>query len=197
MADEAYRDYAWRYIDMGAEKALPLLQPLAAAGDAVAQYTLAFMYGKGDGGVSEDRAVAEYWLGQLTELAEAGDAQAQFILYEMYYFGPAYREWVDLDPDRAFYWLRKAAQSGVGGAQYALSGQYQSGEPPWVRKDPEMEEFWFRKALEQEYPDAVYYQAMRLLDEDGIPRGEALRLLTIAAKRGIRPAADFLKRVKD
>jgi TPR repeat protein len=187
MVDEHYSDRISEYIDMGAEKALPQLQRLAEAGDAIAQYCLQYMYGKGKG-LREDRRLAEFWLGELSKLAEAGDAQARLILYQVFYFGPAYSEWVDPDPDRAFYWLQKAAQSGVGLAQYALAGHYESGDPPWIERDPEKAELWMRRAVEQEYPEAIYSVALMLLDKDGIPRGEARRLLTVARTK------EFLRR---
>ena len=46
-----------------------------------------------------------------------------------------------------------------------------------------------KTSLAAKFPSPVF-----LLTEDGIPRGEARRLLTIAAEKGIPPAVELLKR---
>lgn len=196
MVDEHYSVRTWEFVEMGPEKALPLLHRLAEAGDAIAQYSLQFMYGKGEG-LHCDTRLANYWLEELTKLAEAGDGQAQFILYEMYFCGAAYEQWVQQNTERGVHWLRKAAESGVAPAQYNLSLRYRHGEPPWFEQDLVKAEWLLRAAVAQGHPEAIYYSALMLLDADGIPRGEARRLLTVAAEKGIPPAAELLKRVQE
>ena len=196
MIDENYSDRTWEYIEMGPEKALPLLQGQAEAGDAIARYSLQFMYGKGEC-LRENPRLANYWLGELTKLAEGGDGQAQFILYEMYFGGAAYGQWVQQNIERGFHWLCKSAESGAAPAQYNLSCRYRTGDPPWIEKDLERAEFFLREAAKQEYPEALYVLATTLVDDYTPPNEEVMRLLNLAAQKKYPPAIKMLRHLKN
>ncbi|MEN6587019.1 MAG: tetratricopeptide repeat protein [Sulfuricella sp.] len=92
-------------------KAATLFQPLATAGNALAQYNLGLMYEKGRG-VPQDYAGAV----SLYQLAAAqGNAEAQRNLGVMYRDGLG----VQKDPVRAHMWLNLgAAESAANAASY-------------------------------------------------------------------------------
>lgn len=93
-------------------QAIKILRPLAAQGDAWAQYMVGEWYHQGKG-VAQDYQEAAKWL----RLAAAqGEAGAQFSLGWMYHEG----EGVPQDDQEAVKWFRLAAAQGLKGAQDAL-----------------------------------------------------------------------------
>lgn len=94
-------------------------QPLAAQGEARAQYQLGLMYGAGQG-VAHDDAQALEWT---RKAAQQGNAQAQFTLAMMYANGLG----VSKDAVQALAWMRKAAQQGEVLAQNGLANMYAHG----------------------------------------------------------------------
>ena len=78
----------------------------AEAGDAEAQYRLAFVHGRGVGVKLDHRAAAE-WYGRA---AEQGHAKAQGRLGTYYFFGKG----VEKDLIRAYVWLGLAAEREAG-----------------------------------------------------------------------------------
>lgn len=86
------------------ETAMKELRPLAAQGDASAQFTLGTMYDKGQG-VSQDYQQAARWY---TKAAEAGYASAQNNLASMYFMGEGVPQGYVL----AHVWANLAASQG-------------------------------------------------------------------------------------
>lgn len=85
----------------------------AKAGDAGAQYLLAFMYAEGQG-IEKDMQAALKWY---TAAAEQGHSGAQLTLGMMYAEGTA----VEKDYDKAIVWYTKAAEQGNPGVQMILA----------------------------------------------------------------------------
>ena len=92
---------------------------LADQGDALAQFSLGFMYDNG-WGVPQDYAAAVKWY---RKAAEQEDAKAQYNLGQMYRLGYG----VQRDYDEAVRWFRKAAEHGDAEAQYNLGFMYEAG----------------------------------------------------------------------
>ncbi|MBN4048158.1 sel1 repeat family protein [bacterium AH-315-O15] len=92
----------------------------AEQGDAVAQYTLGFMYEVGTG-VPQDSVEAVRWY---RLAADQGHASAQVNLGVMYRTGQGVPE----DDTEAVRWTRLAADQGHVTAQYLLGFMYDTGE---------------------------------------------------------------------
>ena len=112
-ADSAYQrgDYA---------QAMNLWRPLAAQGNARAQFSLGLSYELGHG-VSQDTQEAAKWY---RKAAEQGHVEAQFLLGVMYTQGQG----VPQDAQAALKWFRKAAKQGDAEAQFRLSAMYRNGQ---------------------------------------------------------------------
>ncbi|HEV2300856.1 MAG TPA: tetratricopeptide repeat protein [Stellaceae bacterium] len=115
------------------------LDPLAVAGNPVAQYTVARMYLAGQG-VARDAADGLRWL---RRAARSGLAGAQYQLAARYQFG------IDLPRDyaRAAAWYRKAADRGFAAAQFRLGVLYMNGLG--VARDPVVAHMWLNLAIAQ------------------------------------------------
>ena len=85
-------------------QAMNLLRPLAAQGDARAQFNLGVMYRHGEG-VPQDAQEAVTWY---RKAAEQGYAPAQYNLGVMYRHGQG----VPQDAQEAVKWYRRAAEQG-------------------------------------------------------------------------------------
>jgi hypothetical protein len=77
--------------------------------------------------------------------AEAGDANAQFHLAQAYIEGKDMAK----DPAQGLAWLRKSADQGYFGAEYALAYMYLNGAEK-LRKDQHEAAKWFLKAAKQQ-----------------------------------------------
>lgn len=104
----------------GADVKLKELRPLAANGDARAQFDLGFMYDRGLG-VPQDYKEAASWY---RKAAEQGNAPAQFYLGQMYDIGNS----VPQDYQEAASWYLKAAEQGEALAQLYLGFLYDHGQ---------------------------------------------------------------------
>jgi hypothetical protein len=100
-------------------RALAIFRPLAEQGDALAQYSLGYLYAKGQG-VAEDDAEALKWY---RRSAEQGNAFGQANLGHMYDDGEGVAE----DDVEAVKWYRAAAEQGFDKAQYILGLMYARG----------------------------------------------------------------------
>ena len=105
---------------VGAKDKLEELGPLAANGDASAQYELGFMYDRGLG-VRQDYKEAASWY---RKAAEQGNASAQFHIGQMCDIGNG----VPQDYEEAASWYRKAAEQGDALAQIHLGFLYDHGQ---------------------------------------------------------------------
>jgi TPR repeat protein len=97
-----------------------LLDPLARAGHAGAQYHLAMLYDTGSG-VQQNSAAAVHWYGKA---AVQGHVEAQYNLGVAYSNG----EGVASNPVKAVYWWRKAARQGNVDAQFNLGVAFSNGQ---------------------------------------------------------------------
>lgn len=104
----------------GADVKLKKLRPLAAKGDAHAQYELGLMYDRGIG-VPQDYKEAVSWY---RKAAEQGNASAQFHLGQMCDIGKE----VPQSYEEAASWYRKAAEQGDALAQIHLGFLYDHGQ---------------------------------------------------------------------
>ena len=106
------------------QKALPLLQKLADAGDEESTLRLARIFAQGLGGFQrdEDRARILY-----QKIAEKGNAEAQYALAEMHRKGPA----GSADSVQAERWYQRSAQQGNEDAKKRLD-QIQEARFPYV-----------------------------------------------------------------
>jgi hypothetical protein len=133
-------------------KAFRIWQPLAAAGDAMAQFGLGQMYFEGKG-VEQDYSESTQWF---RKAAEQGFAPAQFNLGNAYKQGRG----VERDDLAAAAWWRRAAEQGVAGAQFNLGTLYYFGRG--VPKDEHEALEWYRRAAKNGHAQAK--QAVRALE---------------------------------
>ena len=131
--------------------AVRLLEPLARAGNAVAQSRLAWLYYHGHG-VRESDALALQWF---ERAARQGLAEAQFHLGNMYAYGLAGLP-PDADPQRlAAQWYFEAARQGHAEAQYSLGILFLTGSG--VSQDAAEGRKWIARAAAQGHADAKSY----------------------------------------
>ncbi|HHH12861.1 MAG TPA: sel1 repeat family protein, partial [Thiolapillus brandeum] len=100
-------------------QAAELLEPLAEAGEAEAQYRVAIMAQNGLGMVENPLVAYKY----MKAAAEAGHALAQHGLAFMYLEG----ECAEKNPRKAVEWFEKAAEQGLQGSMTTLAMMYQEG----------------------------------------------------------------------
>ena len=108
-------------------RAFQLLAPLAARGEAEAQFRVAVMSQNGLGGVVNE-ALA---FALMRDAAHHGHGLAQHGLGVMYLYG----ECVAKDEAEAAQWFRRAADQGLAGAMMTLGMMYEQGLG--VERDPE------------------------------------------------------------
>lgn len=102
------------------EAALKEFSPLAAKGDARAQFELGYMYERGKG-VPQDYKESLFWF---RKSAEQGNASAQFHIGQRYDIGNG----VPQDYSEAVSWYRKSAEQGGTLAQIHLGFLYELGQ---------------------------------------------------------------------
>ncbi|MDA7709257.1 sel1 repeat family protein [bacterium] len=107
--------------------------PLAEAGDALAQYSLGFMYQIGEGVLQDYKEAVKWW----RLAAEQGVAYAQYNLGRNHYSGQG----VFQDYKKAVKWWRLAAEQGVAYAQTNLGVMSQNGYG--VLQDNATAHMWF------------------------------------------------------
>ncbi len=101
------------YLKANYTQALAIWEPLAAQGNAEAQYWLGSMYFNGLGSILQDYKAAMKWVHQA---AVQGHASAQFVLGHMYAAG----EGAEQDYQEAVKWFRLAAAQGHEAARKIL-----------------------------------------------------------------------------
>lgn len=127
------------------------LEPLARAGNALAQSRLAWLYYHGHG-VRESDAMAVQWF---ERAARQGLAEAQFHLGNMYAYGLAPLP-PDADASRlAAQWYFEAARQGHAEAQYSLGILFLTGSG--VTQSATEARKWIGRAAAQGHPDAQAY----------------------------------------
>lgn len=119
--------------------------PLAAQGNAEAQYNLALLYRKGLGVKQDDRKALEW----LHKAARQGMLDAQYNLGVMYYEGKgAYRS-----EKSAVEWWQLAAEHGHANAQYNLGVMYATAAG--VKQDVNKALQLWQDAARQGHTDAI------------------------------------------
>jgi hypothetical protein len=118
---------------------LQTLRRHAAQGDALAQFSLGWLYYFGTS-VSQDHVQAAKWY---EKAAAQGSAGAQFIVGWLYANGDG----VPQDYVQAAKWYEKAAAQGFAGAQFSLGWLYANGDG--VPQDYVQAAKWYEKAAAQ------------------------------------------------
>ena len=152
-------------------KAIKILQPLAARGDAQAQYYLGLSY--------EYSPVAVKWF---RKAADQGHAKAQYFLYTQYRDGIG----VTQDSVQASKWLQRAAAGGSDSAQYSMGLESaMAGSPGEAAK-------WYRLAAAQGHDNAQLKLARHYWDGQGVERNvvRAYMWLLLAAEAGNQTAIE-------
>lgn len=133
--------------------AVRLLEPLAQAGQALAQLRLGSLYYHGHG-VRESDALALHWF---QRAASQGLAEAQFQLGNMHAYGLAPVA-AGEDPQRlAAQWYFEAARQGHAEAQYGLGILFLTGSG--VVQSVLQARVWIERAAQQGHADARAYLA--------------------------------------
>jgi uncharacterized protein len=131
--------------------AVRLLEPLARAGNPIAQWRLGLLHYHGHG-VRESDPQALQWF---ERAARQGLAEAQFNLANMYAYGLADPR-ADVDPNRlAAQWYFEAARQGHAEAQYSLGILFLTGTG--VIQNPDEAARWIGLAAAQGHADAAAY----------------------------------------
>lgn len=123
-----------------------------------AQFNLALMYENGDG-TQADITEALYWY---ESAAQSGNANAQQNLGIKYLLGKQIAQ----DNEKALNLISKAAGNGLVNSQYLLGRLYHAGREGVVTADMAKAEQWYLKAAKQGHPDAQYYLAVILSEEE-------------------------------
>ena len=172
------------------DRALPVCQREAAAGNVASQRTLGTLYDRGLG-THANPGQAAIWY---AKASDAGDRLAQ------YQFGVLLREGTGIkaDPKRAFDLFQKSAAQGDADAKSALGTAYERGEG--VKRDYVQAAQWYRQAAEQGLAGAAYRLGALYERGEGVPKSDsaAVAWWTRAAAAGEPGArAELAKRAKN
>ncbi len=164
--------------------ALKEFRPLAARGDAEAQYRMGRMYEFGYG-VAADMPQAMTWL---RKSAAQENASAQTELGIIYATGEG---GVPRDDGQAVAWLQKGADQGNATAQYNLGLMYAKGQG--VTTDYGQAVAWYRKAADQGLVDAQFKVGLHYEKGAGIAKDDVLAYANyaIAARSGDADSVAF------
>ena len=127
------------------KSALADLRPLAAQGDADAQFLLGLLYDTGNG-VARDPVVAAAWY---RKAADQNHTLGRLYLGLLHYSG----EGVKQSYEEAARWFRPAAEDGNDLAQFYLGWMYAQGTG--VRKDSARGIEWLTRSARQRNPRAM------------------------------------------
>ncbi|MGB8988909.1 MAG: tetratricopeptide repeat protein [Candidatus Sulfotelmatobacter sp.] len=126
----------------------------------------------------------------LHKQAKEGNAEAQYELAKAYYTGTG----VPKDSKQGLEWLRKSADQGHPGAEFALAVLYRKGE----LKDPKQGLVWLRKSAVHNNAAAEYELGCLFRDgEGGVAKNphEAAGWLRKAARQQNQPAQNALEQM--
>lgn len=126
----------------------------------------------------------------LHKQAKEGNAEAQYELAKDYYTGTG----VPKDSKQGLEWLRKSADQGHPGAEFALAVLYRKGE----LKDPKQGLVWLRKSAVHNNAAAEYELGCLFRDgEGGVSKNphEAAAWLRKAARQQNQPAQNALEQL--
>lgn len=167
-------------------EAVKAWQSLAEQGDSEAQFTLAVLYNRGDGGVAKDMIEAVRWY---RKAAEQGHVIGQYNLGVLYATGTG----VTRDLNAAAQWWRMAALQGHSEAQFNLGLYYAEGTG--VKPDPAEAVKWWAMAAKQGYAAAQFNLGLMYMKGEGVDENqdEAVRLWRMSADQGFNQAITVLK----
>lgn len=202
------------------EEMLALVQPLAAAGDPLAQFLMGGFHSRGEG-VPQDEELAVSWWRKAAEqgLASAQNelgaaltdgrgvepdpvqavawyrrAAAQDLAVAQANLGLMYWNGMGVRQDEreAIAWFHKAARRGLGWAQFYLGEAYATGRG--VTRNTRRATGWYLMAAEQDYTDAQYALGRMYFSGTSVRRNYALATvwLSRAARSGHEVAANTL-----
>jgi uncharacterized protein len=176
------------YEDGSYEEAFNIFLPLAKAGDAQAQISVASMYLSGHG-VQQDFAEAAKWY---RPAAEQGHSLAQHNLAIVLF---------DTNPKEAIRWLFSAAEKNVPLAQSMLGDIYSEGYslPASIQerfRDLSIAIQWYQKAGEGGFPYAYHRLGEIFSNGEKVEKDEAraLQYYRNAAEEGYEPSQEVLGR---
>jgi TPR repeat protein len=159
------------------ERALAAVRKSAAAGDAVAQFSLgALLYFGGD-----YTAEAVDWL---LKAAEQQYAPAEFQMGQLYDFGFV----VDRDDAEALRWYRRAADHGSAAGQRMVGDFHQKGRG--VAASLAEAARWYRRAADGDDIRAQYLLAQLYFDGRGVDRDYVSAYYWYSIAAGQAPLAD-------
>ncbi|MGD2119923.1 MAG: tetratricopeptide repeat protein [Chromatiales bacterium] len=128
--------------------------------------------------------------GDLQARAQQGSPWAQLNLGAAYEHGMA---GLSVDAKKAIYWYEKAAQQGLGKAQFNYAHCLATGFG--TERDLVAARAWMQKAAENRIADAQFLLAVMLAEGHGGPAdlANARRWLSQAVAQGHRDAHDYLQ----
>ena len=162
------------------EQAFKVLRPLAAKGDANAQYNVGMMYDKGQGVAQSDQEALKWF--RLS--ANQGLAQAQYNAGMMYRDGQG----VAQSDQEALKWFRLSANQGNADAQNNIGVMHQHGQG--VEENYQEALKWFRLAANQGNARAQYNLGVMYFRGQGVAKNdqEVYKWFRLAANQGLAPA---------
>ncbi|GAB3254634.1 tetratricopeptide repeat protein [Chitinimonas naiadis] len=155
---------------------------------------LSLIYRDGDGVGRDELTAARYkrkYVQSIKAKAESGISAYQLKLAYIFQFGDG----VAIDDARAFQLFSELAREGLGEAQFHLSRIYAHG---WCGQhvDPELELLWLNEAVKSEWPMALYYSALFLVEDSASAESlsHAVALMKRSAELGCWQAKEYLER---
>jgi TPR repeat protein len=167
-------------VDDGVSRAMDAARAQAAAGDAVAQFSLgSFLYYG-----SADTAQGIEWI---RKAAAQQHAAAEFQMGQVYDFGFGAAQ----NDREALAWYRKAADHGSAPAQRTVGEFYQKGRG--VTADAAEAARWFRRGADGDDLRAQYQLGQMYFDGTGVPRDYASAYFWFSLAAGQTPLDDNRK----
>jgi TPR repeat protein len=154
----------------------------AAAGDAVAQFSLGSLLYYG----TRDTAEAVAWF---RKAAAQGAASAEFQMGQLYDFGFG----VAQDDGLALGWYRKAAGHGSAAAERSVGDFYSKGRA--VTADPVEAARWYRRAADGDDLRAQYQLGQMCFDGTGLARDYEAAYMWFTLAAGQTPLTDNRKQL--
>jgi len=168
--------------DPAVTRELATARAKAAAGDAVAQFSLGSLLYYG----TRDTAEAVSWF---RKAAAQGVASAEFQMGQLYDFGFG----VPQDDRLALDWYRKAAGHGSAAAERSVGDFYSKGRA--VTTDPVEAARWYRRAADGDDLRAQYQLGQMYFDGTGLTRDYEAAYMWFTLAAGQTPLTDNRKQL--
>jgi hypothetical protein len=148
-------------------RALPVCQAEATAGNVASERTLGTLYDRGLGTEVNPKQAAVWY----KSAADAGDQIAQYRLGALYRDGNG----VKRDPKTALDLFQKSANQGDADAQSAMGTAYERGDG--VKRDYVQAVAWYQKAALQGHPGAGYRLGVLYEQGKGVAQSDSMALV--------------------